>query len=161
MAEHNPISIREALPEDLETVHKLWLALAEEMQSLDPVYKLSQSYSVQGLDFMREAIADDFAHVHLACDGDRPIGFAIIRSQFPHSLFEQKPQVHISDVYVVPDQRRRGVATALIRHGIADARKKGISLVTLGVLAGAPAIGLYEKLGFKTYRLSMTCTVEG
>lgn len=161
MAEQqNPFTIREALPDDLELVHTLWLGLAQEMQAMDPVYKLAPSYEELGRDSLRDAIADDFAHVHVAYDGERPVGFAIIRLQFPHSLFQQKPLVHISDVYVAPDHRRRGIASGLLAHGIAYAKKKGIDLVTLGVLADNPAAGLYEKLGFKVHRLSMSWQPE-
>lgn len=160
MSESSTFTIHEALPADIDVVHELWIALAEEMDKLDPVHRLAPSYREQGRDLMNDAIADDFTHVHVAFDGDRAIGFAIIRLQFPHGLFEQKPLVHISDVYVMPEYRRRGVATALVTHGIAFARKKGIGLVTLGVLANCPAIGLYEKLGFKVHRLSMTWQAE-
>lgn len=160
MPAENTFTIREALPADLDVVHGLWVEFAREMDGVDPVYRLAPSFEDQGRDFMHDAIADDFAHVHMAYDGERAIGFAVIRLQFPHGLFQQKPLVHISDVYVQPAYRRRGVATALVTHGITYAKKKGVDLVTLSVLAANPAAGLYEKLGFKPHRLSLTWQPE-
>ncbi len=47
--------------------------------------------------------------------------------------------------------RRRGVATALIAHAVADARAQGAREVLIGASAGADAVPrqLYASLGFR------------
>ncbi len=56
---------------------------------------------------------------------------------------------YITNIAVLPEYRRRGIAEKLIRSLIAEAEAREASFLTLEVRAGnAPAIKLYEKLGF-------------
>ena len=56
---------------------------------------------------------------------------------------------YITNVAVFPDCRRRGIAEALLHELLRRAEEKGLAFVTLEVRASnAPAIALYEKLGF-------------
>lgn len=58
-------------------------------------------------------------------------------------------ELHINTVAVDPDLRRHGLATALMRHVIADAIASGARRATLEVRrSNAAAIALYERLGF-------------
>ena len=58
-------------------------------------------------------------------------------------------ELHINTVAVAPAARRRGMATALLRHVMAEAAASGATKATLEVRASnTPAIGLYERLGF-------------
>ena len=56
---------------------------------------------------------------------------------------------NITNVVVAPDARRRGVATGLLTHLLAEGDRAGLTAYTLEVrVSNAAAIGLYEKLGF-------------
>ena len=56
---------------------------------------------------------------------------------------------NITNVVVSPDARRRGVATGLLTHLLAEGDRAGLTAYTLEVrVSNAAAIGLYEKLGF-------------
>ncbi|MCM1268564.1 MAG: ribosomal protein S18-alanine N-acetyltransferase [Bacteroidales bacterium] len=56
---------------------------------------------------------------------------------------------NITNVAVAPQVRRRGVATGLLRHLIAEGDREGVLAYTLEVrVSNAAAIGLYRKLGF-------------
>lgn len=58
-------------------------------------------------------------------------------------------EVHILNVAVHPDMRRRGIATAIIEFLIVLATEREASFVTLEVREhNRPAIALYESLGF-------------
>ena len=53
------------------------------------------------------------------------------------------------NVAVHPDYRRQGIAEALVTHLVQALREKGNHCLTLEVrVSNAPAIALYEKLGF-------------
>ena len=59
-------------------------------------------------------------------------------------------ELHINTLAVAPAARRRGLATALLRHVIADAAAAGATRATLEVRASnAAALGLYGQLGFR------------
>lgn len=56
------------------------------------------------------------------------------------------------DVQVVPEQRRRGVATALMHAVEAASRERGMNRIGLAVARdedAAPARALYERLGYR------------
>lgn len=58
-------------------------------------------------------------------------------------------ELHINTLAVAPVARRRGIATTLLRHVMADAAASGATRATLEVRASnAAALGLYERLGF-------------
>ncbi len=59
-------------------------------------------------------------------------------------------ELHINTIAVDPAWRRRGLATELMRHAIADAVREGARRGTLEVRrSNAAAIALYERLGFR------------
>jgi hypothetical protein len=60
----------------------------------------------------------------------------------------QAHRADVSKVLVHPDARRRGVARALMLALEAIAAEEGRSLLTLDTVAGSPAQGLYESLGY-------------
>jgi ribosomal protein S18 acetylase RimI-like enzyme len=57
----------------------------------------------------------------------------------------------VAGIYAVatlPEFRKKGVATTLMKRGIHDAREKGCQTITLQVSTGSYAESLYRKLGF-------------
>ncbi len=56
---------------------------------------------------------------------------------------------NITNVAVIPEARRRGVASGLLTYLMAEGDRAGLTAYTLEVrVSNAAAIGLYEKLGF-------------
>ncbi len=56
----------------------------------------------------------------------------------------------ISNVAVLPNERRRGIAGSLIRIALSEARELGVSDFTLEVREGnTAALSLYESFGFQ------------
>ena len=52
------------------------------------------------------------------------------------------------DVYVLPEYRRRGLASRLTQHTIEWLRSKGIVVVRLSASNEAKQAGLYQRMGF-------------
>ncbi len=58
-------------------------------------------------------------------------------------------ELHVNTVAVTPSWRRRGLATALMQHVLADAARDGAEQATLEVRrSNEPALELYRRLGF-------------
>jgi [ribosomal protein S18]-alanine N-acetyltransferase len=58
-------------------------------------------------------------------------------------------ELHINTIAVDPAMRRQGLATRLMRHVFSEAAAAGVRRATLEVRrSNAPAIALYEQLGF-------------
>lgn len=65
-------------------------------------------------------------------------------------LWEIAPEVHITNLAVHPEWRRRGVARFLLRAILEDARRRNLRLALLEVRpTNAEARSLYEGLGFQ------------
>jgi ribosomal-protein-alanine N-acetyltransferase len=65
-------------------------------------------------------------------------------------LWEVADEVHITNVAVRPDQRRRGIGRQLLSQILAGARERQIRLVCLEVRpTNVEALGLYESFGFR------------
>jgi len=61
-------------------------------------------------------------------------------------------EAHITNIAVDKDHRRKGYGEALLKHILDDCYKEMIKYLTLEVrVSNKPAIGLYEKYGFKSF----------
>lgn len=93
----------------------------------------------------REMLAYEIEHPQsvllLASLGGRPAGYAAFR----HAAGEAE----LLRLAVRPEERRRGVAQALVREGFERLCDEGVQVCFLEVRQdNAPAIALYERLGF-------------
>lgn len=81
-------------------------------------------------------------HAVVAVAGTAPVGFAMATAQ--------ADAAHVLDVAVAHGHRRRGVATALLRHLAGAVHAAGTPAMTLEVRASnGPARALYTALGFR------------
>jgi ribosomal protein S18 acetylase RimI-like enzyme len=94
---------------------------------------------------MRELITDGDATVFLG--GDGPDGLVVMR--FAPSLYVEKLECYVAELYVVPDKRGRGLGRELMEAALAEARRRDANYVHLGTSDDdVAARALYEKLGF-------------
>ncbi len=78
-------------------------------------------------------------------------GYGMLNWMPLYPLYRKLGVPEIQDVNVVPERRRRGVATALIRHAEISARAQGCAHIGISVGLNAdygPAQRLYVKLGY-------------
>lgn len=88
----------------------------------------------------------------LAYDGEQPVGLVNAIEGF--STFACKPLVNVHDVTVLASHRGRGIAKQMLARVVDIARKRGAVKLTLEVLIGnAPALKVYNDLGFQGYEL--------
>ncbi len=70
------------------------------------------------------------------------------------STFAAAPLLNVHDVYVTPEARKLGVASALFEALTLEAQARGCCKITLEVLAhNDAACACYRALGFKAYEL--------
>lgn len=88
----------------------------------------------------------------LAFDGAQPVGLVNCIEGF--STFACRPLVNVHDVVVLASHRGRRVGELMLAEAEVIARARGACKLTLEVLQGnAPAIRLYERIGFAGYQL--------
>lgn len=87
------------------------------------------------------------------------IGFVLVsRARFV--LRTARPAGSITDIYVVPGHRGRGIGSSLLAAGLSWLRQRGYRRVLLNVSAGNPASRLYERAGFRPFAQSMEIELD-
>jgi len=93
------------------------------------------------LEYMVEVFDLDLSRSLVAVERDRPVGLA--------NLGRRRERTWLGGVGVVRDRRGSGVGESLTRTLLDHAREAGAREMLLEVIVeNAPAIALYEKLGF-------------
>jgi ribosomal protein S18 acetylase RimI-like enzyme len=96
-------------------------------------------------DRLRQLVAGGDTVVLLA--GEEPTGLAILR--FRGAIWSAALECYLAELYVVPEQRRRGVGRALMQAAIREARERGAETMDIGVdEPDLAARQLYESMGF-------------
>lgn len=142
------MNIRRATEADEQVLRELW----EEFEREVP-WELEEPET--WADEWRDTL-DDIrgGGVFLAEDGDGPLAVARIEAPV-------RGRAHVQLVHVRPRGRRQGVAKALLRECVADARARGARVVSLDVLtSNASAVAVWRRLGFVEYSLAMAAPID-
>lgn len=98
--------------------------------------------------FISERIKKQDSTIFLAIANNHIIGFTQLYPIFS-SLSAQKAWI-LNDLYIIPEARKSGAATNLIKHSIEFCRTQEAGWVSLQTAkTNAQAQKLYEKIGFK------------
>src|SRR3954453_5807421 len=97
------------------------------------------------LEYMVDVFDLDLSRSLVAVERQRPVGLA--------NLGRRGERTWLGGIGVVPDHRGSGVGESLTRRLLDEAREAGAREIVLEVIVeNAPAIALYEKLGFARTR---------
>ena len=143
------MSIRPASEDDRDVLHELWDAFQRELEPPE-WWDVSWEDEWAGL---REAIAGKALVLIAELDGD-VVGYAVARQPNPR-------RAHLSDIYVRPHARRRGVAKELLAAVTSEMRARGADALTLGVdLGNTVARTVYRRLGFREDSVRLVVDLE-
>ncbi len=132
--------IRPARPGDVPAIYQLIRDLAAYERSLPAVSGTQQDLAI-ALFGPEPAV---FAHV--ADHDGRIAGFALW--YLSYSTWQGRHGIYLEDLYVEPDQRRRGYGRALLAELAALCVERGYGRLEWSVLDwNAPALGFYAALG--------------
>jgi GNAT superfamily N-acetyltransferase len=99
----------------------------------------------------RQRLADDIfknkrVNLFVAMDRKKMVGYALYF--YSYSSFVAKPTLYLEDLFVLEQDRRRGVGFALFRACVEEAISKGCGRMEWTVLTwNDKALRFYEKLG--------------
>jgi GNAT superfamily N-acetyltransferase len=139
--------------DDVELLHRFSVDLATYEDAPDAVTATPQSLARDG--FGKDP---QFAALIAECGGT-PVGFALYT--FNYSVWTAARGIFIEDIWVVPEERRNGVARALMQALARECVAKGFKRIDLNVLDWNPARGFYERLGFKWVRTWLPYRLSG
>ncbi len=151
---NSPLTIREAVTEDIDLLFKLIQALAE-YEKLPHLVSGSPEALKQHLFGSRI-----YAEAILAIWQNKVVGFALF---FPnYSTFLTKPGIHLEDLFVLPEYRRRGIGKAILNYLAKLAVERDAGRLEWSVLDwNESAINFYEQMGAKILPDWRTCRVTG
>jgi ribosomal protein S18 acetylase RimI-like enzyme len=93
---------------------------------------------------MKQLLGADDTIVLLAEESD---GIAVLRLR--EAIWDEALECYLAELYVVPDQRGRGLGRALMESAISNARAEGATYMDLGTSEDdVAARALYESFGF-------------
>ncbi len=148
------LQLREAQPDDVETIFGLIQELADYEQLSDQVAGSAELLETHLFG------AVPYARVILAEYGPEVAGFALYF--FNYSTFLTRPGLYLEDLYVRPAHRGRGVGRALLVRVAAIAVEQGCGRVDWSVLDwNEPAVGFYQKMGATVFREWRICRLTG
>ena len=148
------IAVRPARLDDRAFIDELGAASAQE--TVSPLRMVQQHVAAEGFRKLLEYCdARSRAVLVAERDGQRA-GFVIVLFDLLDEV-SQRSQAFVAYMAVSPAHRRQGVAMALLDAAEEEARRFGLSHVTLMVTeASLPARKLYAKAGFVDERVQMT-----
>ena len=127
------VNVRSATQDDLGTVRKLWEALYEEWPQSE--YRRTSWNDV--VQYVQEHIETNV--VLIADEDGAPAGFVL--------AWPEDRAGFVSDLYVRPEFRQRGIARALLGEAAGRLGKEFVTLTTTA--RNAPARAYYASLGFR------------
>jgi GNAT superfamily N-acetyltransferase len=148
------LAIREGTPADVPTI----LALVRELAAYE---REPDAVVATEADFLRHGFGErPFFRTLLAEWDGAPAGFALYF--FGFSTWTGGPTLFLEDLFVRPEQRKRGIGVALMRRLAREAVGSGCKRFVWQVLDwNEPSIRFYESLGAKVLREWLTVRIEG
>jgi len=146
------IILRPATLEDLEVLEKFEQGVIQYERPFAPQLKPDPIHYYEIEDLIEN---DEACFVVAELDGELiASGYGLIQKAKPTK--KEKHHAYLGFMYVVPEQRGKGVNSLVIQYIIEWANKSGVSEIVLEVYAGnKSAIKAYEKFGFEPGLLKM------
>lgn len=136
----------------LDEIEPLWHALKNHHGDCTPGVPVrgdKQSWAMRRGDY-EGWLAQPGAFLLLACEGDRPVGYALVRIQEAGPTWlEPARYAIVQDIAVASRARRGGVGRALLDRVHSESGCDVVELVVLGANEAAKAF--YERLGFEPF----------
>jgi ribosomal protein S18 acetylase RimI-like enzyme len=149
--------IRRMSPGDMDAVVRLWKGEVEYHTSIDPRLAVREDAEESFRQFLTRIAASQSDVIVLAADvGGEIAGFLVgmIRERTP--VFVRSTHGYITDIYVDPRFRRRGIGRRLVEAAEEWFAARGMDHVRLQVAAANEAgLAFWRSVGFGDYFLTL------
>jgi len=148
------IEVRDATRADLKEVLALWTELAEYHSGLSDHFELAWDGRRRWSKYLASKFKEISTKLVVAEEDGRLVGFLLCLLSPNSPVFAERKIGVISDVYVVPERRKRGVTKLMFDYAVKWLRKNKVRTIQLGVAAANPeAIAVWRKMGFEPFIL--------
>ncbi|MDQ1372353.1 MAG: hypothetical protein QG582_1269 [Candidatus Thermoplasmatota archaeon] len=148
------IQIREAHIGDLGEVADLWEEMAEHHATLSHHFTVSEDGKDKYSRYLARKFSEKSTKLVVATSGPRVIGYMLCLLSPNAPVFKERTVGLVSDVYVRPEFRMRGVAKEMLKYGLRWFHKNRVASVQLSVAAANfAARSAWSQLGFKPHMI--------
>ncbi len=143
------VTIRRAKSRDMAVITELWKQLSQEHADLDDRYALRSEAEIVWARWAGQRLRDDASIVLVAESGTDCIGYLLGHADEAQPIFVQRSYATITDVFVTPEFRHKGVGSKLLEEALAFFKSRDLGHVRLNVLTkDKKGRAFYEKHGF-------------
>ncbi|MEX1109894.1 MAG: GNAT family N-acetyltransferase [Dongiaceae bacterium] len=151
-------NIRPMQPGDRALMLRFMRHLADDEADVHWAMRPGSEITLNEVDRSLREIAEEDGTILMAELDGNPVGYGAVVCQIASGEFELREDwLHrgmVTDLYVAPEARRRGVGLALLGALERPVMARGLNWLQIVVSpANAPALALYEKAGFGPYEL--------
>jgi GNAT superfamily N-acetyltransferase len=138
-------AVRRAGRRDLDRVAELWIALTEHHAARDPYFALRHGAREEVRRLLEAQLRDPDCAILLA----EGAGLCIVRVDRSPPILAEVERAEVTDLYVVPEARRRGLGSRLVEGALAWVRRRGVERVEVRVGAdNAEGQAFWRATGF-------------
>jgi len=143
---------------DVQALRDCVMAQQDFHRRLEPSWPTGEAVADAYLAYLQQECAAHNGSIFIAEVADEPAGFVcIVAAAAGASPDDPAPFAWVHDIYVKPEHRCHGIASALMAEAERFAREHGARVVRLGVLnRNVSAVDFYINRGFREYTHVLT-----
>lgn len=154
------VKIRRAQARDMAFIIELWKKLTEEMAHCDERYALRAEAEIIWARWVGARLRDSASVVLVAeaTKGDEidHVGYLVGHLEEAHPIFEHRRHGMITDIFVDPAFRRKGLAGKFFEEAVRFFKERDVEHLRVNVLVKMAASRAFcEKLGFGDFLYNM------
>lgn len=134
MTSGHQIVVRDATESDARLLERLWLQLVREQESLDGRIRFAADALDRWQADLRGWLHGDARRFWVASESDTLIGFISAERSYAPVMFEERVDAFVTELYVAPDYRRRGIGKRLLMEARRWAESIGAAAVSASIL---------------------------
>ena len=144
--------VRRAGPRDLDRLAALWTALLEHHAGLDPGYRVREGAEAAWRGLARSLLSRPDAAIFVCDAAGEPAGLCAVEIAQGPPFLAERARAEITELYVEPAARRRGVGRALALAALAFAGSRGAPRAEIRVHArNSEGRAFWQALGFEPF----------
>ena len=155
------MEIRPLGRDEVEKLLGLWKEFMNDPLAIDKPIPTHDENVKKQREFVSSLLEEDPGQVLVAVESGELVGYLMFQREVRPPLEMNHKLSYVTDLYVKPKYRRRGVARKLLQSCLNTLREKGATDVQLRVWhMNQGAIALYRQLGFKNRMITMQLLMQ-